>query len=209
MDLRNRLQLIAITDRSASGRHVVDVVRQALAAGATCIQLREKVLPPSEVYPLAKKLRAVTQEHGALLIVNDRLDLALAIGADGVHVGPEDLPVEAVRRVTGPEFVVGYSTSVPSEAREAEGLGVDYVGCGPVFTTSSKVDAGVAIGFEGLRSVADAVTIPVVGIGGIRPEHAYPIYETGAAGCAVIGALAGADNVEKTVRAFLAPWDRT
>ncbi len=148
-------------------------------------------------------LRELTRRHGAMLLVNDRFDIALAAEADGVHLGPDDIPVSAVRSRVPTGFVIGYSTDDPLIARTAQRDGADYIGCGTVFPTASKPDAGRSIGLDRLREVVDAVTIPVVGIGGIEPGNATSVKETGAAGVAVIGAVFGAADPAASVRALL------
>jgi len=155
---------------------------------------------------MARTLAPIVQDAGALLFVNDRLDVAMAAGADGVHLGPDDLPVAAARRVAPAGFLIGASTDDPAEAQRLVSAGADYIGCGAVYQTSTKADAGHAIGPEGLRRVVDAVDVPVVGIGGVTPERAAEVAGTGAAGAAAIGALMRADDVGDMVRAFLEPW---
>ncbi len=197
-------RLVVITDREAAGpRGVEDVVAAALRGGSRCIQLREKRLGAGETLPLAQRLRTLTRAAGALLIVNDRVDLALASEADGVHLGPDDLPVGAVRGMVPPGFLVGYSTDDPDLARRAVEEGADYLGCGTVWPTGSKPDAGGAIGPEGLARVAGAVSVPVVAIGGITPDRARLLRGTGAAGVAVIRSVMAAPDPEATVRALL------
>jgi thiamine-phosphate pyrophosphorylase len=192
--LREALRLVVITDRRlAAPRSVEQVVELALRAGAPCIQLREKNASPREILGLARRLRELTRHWGALLFLNDRFDIALAAGADGVHLGPDDLPVGAVRRVAPPGFIIGHSTDIPEVAQDAAAAGADYIGCGAVFPTATKKDAGRAIGLEGLQRVVQAVRIPVVGIGGITPQGAHSIArDTGAAGVAVVGAVMAA-----------------
>jgi thiamine-phosphate pyrophosphorylase len=152
-------------------------------------------------------LRALTLKWGALLFINDRFDVALAAEADGVHLGPDDLPVSAVRRAAPDGFLIGHSTDEPRIAQEAELAGADYIGCGTVFPTSTKKDAGDVIGVEGLGRVAAAVQIPVVGIGGVTPEGAQLIAAgSGAAGVAVIGALMGAKDADAVTRRLLEPF---
>jgi thiamine-phosphate pyrophosphorylase len=203
------LRLVVITDgRWAGSRGVEATVREALEAGAPCVQLREKSLGTGEVLPLAVRLRELTREHEALLIVNDRVDLALACRADGVHLGPDDLPVSEVRRIVPSRFLIGFSTDEPHTARQAEAAGADYLGCGTVWPTESKADAGRAIGPEGVAAVARAVRIPVVGIGGVTPDRAGLLREIGAAGVAVIRAVMEAPDPGATVRRFLEAWDR-
>jgi thiamine-phosphate diphosphorylase len=201
--LHDRLRLIVITDRGlALPRPVEEVVEEALRAGAPAIQLREKEWGAGRTLELALKLRELCATHGALFFVNDRFDLALACGADGVHLGPDDIPLAEVRRIAPPGFLIGWSTDDPDEARRAEAEEADYLGCGTVWPTSSKADAGEAIGPEGLARVARAVDIPVVGIGGITPENVDLVRGTGAAGVAVMGAVMGAQDPGRAVHAL-------
>jgi thiamine-phosphate pyrophosphorylase len=201
---RERLRLVVITDREKAGsRGVEAVVDAALRGGARCIQLREKVLGAGEILPLAQRLRRQTQAHGALFIVNDRVDLALACNADGVHLGPDDLPIPEVRRMTPPDFLIGFSTDDPATAVAALAEGADYLGCGTVWPTASKGDAGHSIGPTGLAAVCRAVPAPVVAIGGITVERLPLLTNTGAAGVAVIHAVMAADDPASVVRAFL------
>jgi thiamine-phosphate pyrophosphorylase len=208
VDLREALRLIVITDSALAGpRSVVEVVEAALRAGARAIQLRDKKASARDLLAQARRLRSITRKWDALLFVNDRLDVALASGADGVHLGPDDLPVAAVRRAAPAGFLIGHSTDIPSVAGRSAADGADYIGCGAVFPTSSKADAGTEIGVEGLARVAGAVEIPVVGIGGITPERAWAIArETGAAGVAVIGAVMGAADPAEATRQLLEPF---
>lgn len=203
-ELAARLRLIVITDRGlARPREVTEVVAAALRAGAPAVQLREKALPPRDVLPLAHRLRAETEAAGALFFANDRLDLALAAGADGVHLGPDDLPVAAARRIVPPGFLIGFSADEPGAARAAIAEGADYIGCGAVFPTGTKGDAGRAIGLDGLARVVDAVDAPVAAIGGITAKRAPGVFATGAAGCAVVSAVMAALEPGRTVRSFL------
>lgn len=199
------LRLIVITDRKLSApRDLLHVVRLCLEGGAPAVQLRDKEATGRDLYELAVRLRALTTEYEALLFVNDRMDIALAAGADGVHLGPGDIPLYAARRAAPPEFLIGVSTDDPATARRAEAAGADYIGCGAVFGTTTKREVGdERIGAEGLAAVAGAVSIPVVGIGGITPENAPCLAGTGAAGVAVVGAVMAAEDPRGTVRAFL------
>ena len=199
-----RLRLIVITDRYlARPRQVIEVVGDALRAGAPAVQLRDKVLPPRDTLPLAHRLREDTEAAGALFFMNDRLDLALAVRADGVHLGVDDLPVAAARRIAPPRFLIGYSAHEPGAARAAIAAGADYIGCGAIHSTSTKRDAGQAIGLERLNSVVNAIDAPVVAIGGITPERAGNIFQAGAAGCAVVRAVMADPDPGLPVRAFL------
>ena len=201
------LKLIVITDAAlARPRRVEDVVRAALEAGAPAVQLRDKTANARSLFEQAVALRKLTREYGALLFVNDRLDVALAAGADGVHLGPDDMPPEAARRAAPPPFIIGWSTDDPEHARRAEAAGIDYLGTGAVFGTTSKDVSGQRIGPEGLRRVVESVTIPVVGIGGVDERNVSEVAATGAAGSAVISAVMASNDVAKTIFALLDPF---
>ena len=207
MRARPDLRLIVITDATiAAPRPVVDVVRAALQAGAPAIQLRMKDASARELLAAAMELRNHTRAACALLFLNDRLDVALAAGADGVHLGPDDLPVAAARAAVPADFLIGFSTDDPVVASRAETEGADYIGCGAVFGTTSKDVGGEAIGLTRLAEVARAVTIPVVGIGGIDVGNVAEVARTGASGAAVIGAVMKAQDPVTAVRALLAPF---
>ena len=207
VSLGEALRVLVITDaRLAAPRHVTEVVRAALEAGARAVQMRNKGDPARALVELGREMRQTTREHGALLFVNDRVDVALAVEADGVHVGPHDLPVAAVRAIAPPGFLVGRSADDPAVARQAVAEGADYIGCGTVYQTTTKADAGDVIGLEGLAAVARAVAVPVVGIGGITVERAAEVAATGAAGVAVVGAVMSAPDPGEAVRRLLAPF---
>ncbi|HEX5724986.1 MAG TPA: thiamine phosphate synthase [Longimicrobiaceae bacterium] len=208
-ELASRLALVVVTDPGVpAGRTVPAVVRAALRGGAPAVQLRVKEGSARELVELAGALRAETRAAGALLFVNDRVDVALAAGADGAHVGENDLPVAAARRLSPPGFLLGVSAATPEAARRAERDGADYVGVGPVYATASKADAGEAVGVERVAAVAAAVRIPVVGIGGITVASAGEVARAGAAGVAVISAVMRADDPEAAARALLAAVSR-
>jgi thiamine-phosphate pyrophosphorylase len=166
------------------------------------VQLRDKSANARELCRLAQEIREVTRDSETLFIVNDRADIALVADADGLHVGPEDLPWAEARRLLGPGKILGVSAATPEEIREAEAAGADYLGVGPAYATGNKPDAGDAIGPEGVRRIVNATKLPVLAIGGITPENAPPIWRTGAAGIAVIGAVAGAEDMAAAIRAF-------
>jgi thiamine-phosphate pyrophosphorylase len=199
------LRLIVVTDvRLAGSRGITEIVRMCLEAGAPAVQLRNKDATARELYEEALVLRRLTSEHDALLFINDRLDVALAAKADGVHLGPDDVPVESARRAAS-SLLLGFSTDQPAHAAGAAALGADYIGCGAVFGTTSKADvAGERIGLEGLRAVVNAVRIPVVAIGGVDADNASSIAATGAAGVAVLSALMQAAQPDSVVRSILA-----
>ncbi len=203
-ELARRLGLIVITDRErAHPRTLIDVVGEALRAGAPAIQLRDKRHPPRHTFSLAQRLRADTRAAQALFFVNDRMDLALATQADGVHLGPTDLPVAAVRKIAPAGFLIGYSAREPEAAREAIAAGADYVGCGSVFSTQTKAGVGGAIGLNGLKAMVAAVDVPVVGIGGITANRALSVFRTGAVGCAMVSGIMEAANPGRTVKRVL------
>jgi thiamine-phosphate pyrophosphorylase len=203
MDLR----LIVITDRTlAAPRSVEDQVHAALEAGAPAIQLRDKTADARQLFQQACALLRLTRRYGALLFVNDRLDVALAAGADGVHLGPDDLPVAAARRALPTSFLVGFSTDDPDTARRAAEDGAAYIGCGAVFGTRTKDVGDERIGPAGLLRVVEAVDVPVIGIGGVTADNVSAIAAAGAAGAAVVGAVMKADDVPDIVRRLLAPF---
>lgn len=206
-DLSHKLRLLVITDRRLAGdRDLVEVVRLALAGGCRAVQLRDKESPARQLLATARELRTLTREHDALLFVNDRVDVALAAAADGVHLGPRDLPVEAVRRWVGKDLLIGYSTDDVAVARRAQAAGADYLGCGAVFGTRTKDVGEEAIGTHQLDRVAGAVSIPVVGIGGITPENAAAVAGTAATGAAVVGAVMSARDPALAARRLLEPF---
>jgi thiamine-phosphate pyrophosphorylase len=201
------LRLVVITDRRlAAPTAVLDVVRASLAAGAPAIQLRDKDAHARDLLAMAVELRALTRSFGALLFVNDRVDVALAAEADGVHLGPTDIPVDAVRRWVGDRLLVGYSTDDPETARNAEAAGADYLGCGAVFGTRTKDVGEEAIGTDRLDQVARAVKIPVIGIGGIDRGNVHLVARTAAAGAAVVGAVMRAADPGVATAELLQPW---
>lgn len=196
-----------VTDAAlAAPRTVVEVVDEALAAGAPAIQLRNKGESARSLLAIGRELRALTRGASALFFVNDRVDLAIALEADGVHLGPDDLPVAAARRIVPEGFLIGRSADDPDVARRAVAEGADYIGCGTVFRTSTKGDAGEVIGVEGLSRVARAADVPVVGIGGITEARVGELAGTGAAGVAVVGAVMRSKEVRATVARLLKPW---
>jgi len=206
-DLARRLRLIVVTDAAlARPRTLLDVVAAALSAGAPAIQLRDKEASARELLTASRQLLPLVREAGALFFVNDRVDVALAAGADGVHVGPHDLPVESLRRAVGTGFLIGASCDDPEAARRLVEEGADYIGCGAVYPTGTKPDAGEAIGPAGLDRVARAVSVPVVGIGGITEKRSAEVATTHAAGVAVISGVMCAPDVASAVRGILAPW---
>jgi thiamine-phosphate pyrophosphorylase len=203
------LRLVVITDRRLAAPRTVEwVIAEALSAGAPAVQLRDKDASAAELLEQALRLRDLTRHHGARLFINDRLDVALAAQADGVHLGPDDIPVAAARAVND-SLLLGFSTDSPEIATRAERAGAAYIGCGAVFSTKSKKEAaGEQIGPDGLRRVVEAVTLPVIGIGGISPDNVQLVAATGAAGCAVIQAVMSAAKPGHAVAELLAAFER-
>jgi len=193
--------IYVITDRQVGrGRTHEDMAAAAITGGATILQLREKVFTTRQLLEAAARTLELARRAAVPLIINDRVDVALAVEADGIHVGPEDLPVLAARRLVGPHRIVGASAGTEAEAIAAERDGADYIGVGSIFQTSSKVDAGAPIGLEALQRIAKAVRIPVVAIGGITHANAAEVIRAGAAGVAVISAVLGADDIRDATR---------
>ena len=196
-------RLYLITDRAASVRPPVEVVEECLGAGLRAVQLREKDLEVRALLALAEPLREATRRHGARLLINDRADVALAVGADGVQRTHTSLPVAALRGITPPGFLIGASAHSTGEAREAAAQGADFVVFGPVYDTPSKRRYGPPQGLAALEAAAAAVARPVLAVGGITPGRVPEVCAAGAAGVAVIGAIYGAARPADATKAFL------
>ncbi|RLC94714.1 MAG: thiamine phosphate synthase [Chloroflexi bacterium] len=192
--------LYVVLDTAAlAGRDPVLVAAQAIRGGATTIQLRDKAHARGEIVNLARKLRVVCGEGGALFIVNDYLDVALAADADGLHLGQEDLPLQEARRLMPMDRLLGCSTHTMSQARRAQSEGADYVAVGSVYASPSKSDSMV-IGLETLRKVREKVSLPVIAIGGINADNVAEVMSTGVDAVAVISAVMGAEDPEEAAR---------
>ncbi|MDR0993028.1 MAG: thiamine phosphate synthase [Verrucomicrobiota bacterium] len=195
------LSLYLVTDRRLSrGRCTVDLVREAVVGGATCVQLREKTGSTRAFIEEAKALCALLKPLQIPLIVNDRVDVALAAGADGLHLGQADMPLAEARRLVPPEWIIGISAESVADAVRAEALGADYVGISPVFATSTKRDTAPALGLEGVRAIRSAVSLPLVGIGGIQASNVSSVIRAGADGAAVVSAIVSADSPADAAR---------
>lgn len=195
-------RLYALTDASAPGSHV-EQVREYADAGVRIIQVRDKLASSRALYETVVAALEITRPRGVRLIVNDRVDVALAAGADGVHVGQDDLPAESAREILGPLAIIGISTHSLAQAAAAAGLPVDYVAIGPVFATTTKAKPDPVVGLEGLRAVRAAVTTPLVAIGGITLEKAPDVFAAGADSVAVVSDLRAGASVSERVRAYL------
>lgn len=206
----NRLYLI--TDRNQThGRPLIDVVKSALDGGVRLIQLREKDLSGKELFCLAKELRELTNRYNAKFIINDRVDIALAVGADGVHLGRQSVSVRDARRAFetssliphSSSFFVGVSTHSLEEALQAESDGADFITFGPIYFTSSKAVYGQPVGIDKLKEVAKAVSIPIFALGGIKRDSIDEVLNTGAYGVAMISAVMAANEVKKAIEGLM------
>lgn len=194
--------LYVITEDLAD-RSPLAIAEAAYAGGAGVVQLRRKTADSRDLFIWAQQLAHLARSVGKSLIINDRIDIALAVCADGVHLGPDDLPVSIARRLLGPESIIGASVSTVDEAIEAEAEGASYLGVGCIYGTTSKADAGEAIGPEIIREIKAMVNIPLVAIGGITPEHVGELFNAGADGIAVISTITRAKNMKNATRDLL------
>lgn len=191
-----KYDLYVITDETiAGGLTHEEIARRAIAGGADVIQLRDKVCGCRELCRIGRALRTITMETGTLFLVNDRLDVALACGADGVHLGQDDIRVGAARQIAPPGFIIGVSVGTVDEAIRAEEEGADYLAISPIFSTDSKKDAGPGRGLEVLREIRQNVSVPVVAIGGINLDNVREVIAAGANGVAVISVVVGSGDI--------------
>ena len=197
------LSLYVILDRAAArGRGLEEILDAAIAGGCRMIQLREKEWPSGRLQPLAERLRDRCRRAGVTFIVNDRVDLAVAVGADGVHLGQDDLPARAARPLLRPGMVVGRSTHSLAQARDAQAEGADYIAVGSMFPTRTKPDFQL-VGPELIRTIRPETKAPLVGIGGVTRENVAEVIRAGADGVAVISAVCGAPDPAAATREFL------
>lgn len=188
--------LYLVTDRNfLKGRRLSEVVEDAIKGGVTLVQVREKDISTREFYKVALEVKEVTDKYKVPLIINDRIDIAQAVDADGVHLGQDDMPLTIARKILGKEKIIGISVGNVEEAKEAERDGADYVGIGAVFFTGSKKDIDTPIGVAGLKEIVDSINIPSVAIGGVNKENTTEIMKTGTDGIAVISAILNNEDV--------------
>ena len=198
-----RLRLYAVTDRAWTGRQtLLEQIEAALQGGVTLVQLREKALDHDAFLAEAKEAVALCHRYGVPCLINDNLSVALAAGADGVHVGQEDQPVADIRRQTGPGFLIGATAKTVDQAMAAQAAGADYLGVGACFPSPTKPNA-VGISRAGLAAICAAVDLPVAAIGGITPQNAGQLHGTGIAGLAVVSALFAAPDITAAARELL------
>ena len=198
--LPGETDIYAITDAGLSlGRPLEEVVSALMGAGVRILQYREKKLKAGAMLEECRLLRRLTREAGACFIVNDHIDIAMLVQADGVHVGQEDLPVPEVRSLVGPDMIIGLSTHMPQQAREARSLGADYIGVGPIFATNTKEDVVDPVGYEYLDWVARNAELPFVAIGGIKRHNITEVARHGARCCSLVSELVGAPDIRTRV----------
>lgn len=188
-------------DGCLQGRALIDCVREALEGGVTLVQYRAKTASSAEMYAEALQLKALCDSFKVPLIINDRLDIAMAVGAAGVHLGQDDLPCAAARRILGEEYLIGVSAHNPAEARAALQSGADYLGCGAVFGTATKADVK-KLGTDGLAVICKAKGLPVVGIGGVTADNYREVRAAGADGAAIVSGILAQPDIRTTVRAI-------
>lgn len=195
-------KLMVVTDRTRAKMPLPELVRRAIDGGADAIQMRERDLPGGELMRLGRELRQVTRDAGAALIVNHRADLAVALEADGLHLGWRSVGVPEARQICGDKMRIGVSCHDGGQLRFAEEAGADYVLLGPVFPTPSKEGLVEALGMEKFRELVKAARLPIVGVGGITPENFRDALDAGAAGVAVISAIMDADDPAAAARSL-------
>jgi len=199
------LSLYLITNQKLAGsRSLSDIVRDAIEGGVTIVQYREKDAPTKYMIEQAREIHAVTKAAGVPLIIDDRIDVMLAVGAEGVHVGQSDMPADLARKLIGPGKILGVTAKNVEQAIKGEKDGADYLGCGDIFGTTSKADAGTPIGLNGFRDRKNSVSIPVVGIGGVYASNAASVIKSGADGIAVISAIVSHKNPQKAAEQLAA-----
>lgn len=201
---RELLRLYLVTDRGLSmGRDMVDIVREAVAGGVTMVQLREKDCPMRDFVALGRELVALLRPLGVPLIINDRVDVALACDADGVHIGQSDMPYVIARRLLGPDRIIGLSVESMDDIVAANALDVDYVGVSPVFATSTKTDTARPFGLDGLREAVRLSVHPTVAIGGMNARTAADVMACGTDGIAVVSAIVSAESPREAARELI------
>jgi len=196
-------KLYLITDRKQTKLPLPEAVRLALQGGVPAVQLREKDLPVRELLALAQELRIITREFGAKLFVNDHVDVAVAVGADGVHLGHQSMPVDAARRIVGSGMLIGSSTHSVQEAKDAEAQGADFITYGPIYETPSKAQYGKPVGKSSIREVKYPINIPLFALGGIKSANVLQVLAAGADGVALISSVLAADDITAAARKFM------
>ncbi len=190
--------LYLVTDRILSrGRSTLEIIKAAVRSGVTVVQLREKNASTKNFVEEGLRIKNFLKNRGIPLIIDDRIDVALAIEADGVHLGQDDMPLELARKILPDEFIIGVSVWSAEEAVKAEKGGADYLGLSPVYSTPTKTDTGLPLGLDGIRKIREEVSIPLVGIGGLNYKNSAEVIKAGITGIAVVSAIVAADDPEK------------
>lgn len=196
------LSLYLVTDKSDDVEKFLKTIEEAIKGGVSVVQIREKTADTLDFYNLALKVKEITEKHDVPLIINDRVDVALAVDAEGVHVGQSDMPCDVTRALVGPDKIVGVSAATIEEAQKAESDGADYIGTGAVFPTATKDDAP-KITKKDLKEIVESISIPVVAIGGITLNNAHELNDTGIAGLSVVSAIMSSENPKKSSEELL------
>ena len=196
------LSIYLVTDKSDDVEKFLKTIEEAIKGGVSVVQIREKTADTLDFYNLALKVKKITEKHDVPLIINDRVDVALAVDAEGVHVGQSDMPCDVTRALVGPDKIVGVSAATIEEARKAESDGADYIGAGAVFPTATKDDAP-KITKKDLKEIVESISIPVVAIGGITLNNAHELIDTGIAGLSVVSAIMSSENPKKSSEELL------
>ena len=201
------LSLYLVTDNSDNVEKFLNTIEEGIKGGVSVVQIREKTAETLDFYNLALKVKEITAKYDVPLIINDRVDVALAIDADGVHVGQSDMPCDVTRKLIGNDKILGVSAATIEEAKKAEKDGADYIGTGAVFPTATKDDAP-SITKQDLKDVVESINIPVVAIGGITLENAHELTDTGIAGLSVVSAIMSSENPKKSSEELLKIFNR-
>lgn len=196
------LSLYLVTDNSDNVKKFLNTIEEGIKGGVSVVQIREKTATTLDFYNLALKVKEITSKYNVPLIINDRIDIALGIDADGVHVGQSDMPCEIARKLMGPDKIVGISASTIDEAKKAQNDGADYIGTGSVYPTKTKDDAP-KITKKDLKEIVESIDIPVVAIGGITLDNASELIDTGIAGLSVVSAIMSSDNPKDSAEKLL------
>lgn len=206
--LAEKLKLYLVCGEGETDKALADKVGEAIEGGVTAVQLRVKSRTAREIFYTAGILSAMTKRHGALFIINDRLDIALACGADGAHLGQSDVPIDAARKIVPENFIIGGSVRTRRQALEARDMGADYVGCGSAFATSTKTDA-IVIGPSAIKDAVFGIGLPYVAIGGITLENLRQLADCGCCGISVVSEIMSSPNPREHARKLVGEINRT
>lgn len=198
-----RIYLITDRQQIPKDKDFFSSIEELLKAGVKMLQLREKDLSPAELYPIARQLRSLTNDYNCLLLINDRIDLALAINADGVHLGHQSLPIEIARKILGKQRIIGASTHSEEDVKKAQKQGADFITYGPVYFTPSKAIYGKPVGIKSLQQICQTYKLPVYALGGIKQDNVFDTMQSGVYGISVISALLSALSPNETYQQLM------